>query len=228
MLCSWGSTACASRRRGSGAQRRRRTGPASSARQSTLGGERAVRQSGSERVCACVCNLAAQSLHRLTALRSALEMPACKNHTLPLLCGPCRRAECYQCQRARSAGARPLAPEEEPPSCIVRVAGLQPQTDEETLRFKFVPHAPGVCFVLASLCTASYITVGHRGRSSPAAPSPAAAPQCTACVPAHLPSPLSPCAVATGEPSACCSEGRSAAAGQVHRGATRHSLPPVL
>jgi hypothetical protein len=29
------------------------------------------------------------------------------------------------------------------PSCILRVGGLDPQTDEEALRFVFVPHAPG-------------------------------------------------------------------------------------
>lgn len=38
----------------------------------------------------------------------------------------CRRTECYQCQRGRTPGARPvLSPADEPPSCILRVAGVQ-------------------------------------------------------------------------------------------------------
>lgn len=57
---------------------------------------------------------------------------------------PCRRAQCYQCQRDRTPGARLVAgPSDLPPSCILRVAGLLPATDEEALRFAFVPHAPG-------------------------------------------------------------------------------------
>lgn len=41
-------------------------------------------------------------------------------------CHVCRRTECYQCQRARTSGARPvLSPADEPPSCILRVAAVQ-------------------------------------------------------------------------------------------------------
>lgn len=49
--------------------------------------------------------------------------------------------------RERTAGAQVVGPGglpwEEPPSCILRVSGLAPSTDEEALRFLFVPHAPG-------------------------------------------------------------------------------------
>lgn len=55
----------------------------------------------------------------------------------------CRRFECYQCSSARTATAQRVSIEPDAPSYILRAAGLEPQTSEETLYYLFAPVAPG-------------------------------------------------------------------------------------
>lgn len=140
---SSGRTACASSMRAPGRRQRRTatTGSARPARPPTLAGGG---------VCALLC----RAVYLFLPSGLVWPFPSCTRppcRTRPPARPPFRRRlQCYQCGRGRTPGARPV-PAEEPPSCILRVGGLQQATDEETLRFAFVPHAPGG-WVAGSVC----------------------------------------------------------------------------